>query len=113
MLAGAAAWFLSGGANPFEDKKRKTKEQVRSQFNSNLRDFSKNIADQYNKSVQQICQEMQTEVDERVGEMNDQLQSLIQQKESRQQNVDDVLADLDKKQQTIAGLQNKLNEVLK
>lgn len=113
LLAGAAAWFLSGGANPFEDKKRKIKEQVRSQFNSNLRDFSKNIADQYNKSVQQICQEMQTEVDERVGEMNDQLQSLIQQKESRQQNVDDVLADLDKKQQTIAGLQNKLNEVLR
>lgn len=113
LLAGAAAWFLSGGGNPFEDKKRKIKEQVRSQFNSNLRDFSKNIADQYNKSVQQICQEMQTEVDERVGEMNDQLQSLIQQKESRQQNVDDVLADLDKKQQTIAGLQNKLNEVLR
>ena len=86
---------------------------MRSQFNSNLRDFSKNIADQYNKSVQQICQEMQTEVDERVGEMNDQLQSLIQQKESRQQNVDDVLADLDKKQQALAGLQNNLNEVLR
>lgn len=113
LLAGAAAWFLSGGANPFEDKKRKIKEQVLSQFNSNLRDFSKNIVDQYNKSVQQICQEMQTEVDERVGEMNDQLQSLIQQKESRQQNVDDVLADLDKKQQAIAGLQNDLNEVLR
>lgn len=113
LLAGAAAWFLSGGANPFEDKKRKIKEQVRSQFNSNLRDFSKNIVDQYNKSVQQICQEMQSEVDERVGEMNDQLQSLIQQKESRQQNVDDVLADLDKKQQAIAGLQNDLNEVLR
>ena len=45
--------------------------------------------------------------------MNDQLQSLIQQKESRQQNVDDVLADLDKKQQAIAGLQNDLNEVLR
>ena len=86
---------------------------MRSQFNSNLRDFSKNIADQYNKSVQQICQEMQTAVDERVGEMNDQLQSLIQQKESRQQNVDDVLADLDKKQQALAGLQNNLNEVLR
>lgn len=113
LLAGAAAWFLSGGANPFEDKKRKIKEQVLSQFNSNLRDFSKNIVDQYNKSMQQICQEMQTEVDERVGEMNDQLQSLIQQKESRQQNVDDVLADLDKKQQAIAGLQNDLNEVLR
>ncbi len=113
LLAGAAAWFLSGGANPFEDKKRKIKDQVRSQFNSNLRDFSKNIVDQYNKSVQQICQEMQSEVDERVGEMNDQLQSLIQQKESRQQNVDDVLADLDKKQQAIAGLQNDLNEVLR
>lgn len=113
ICAAVASWFASGGGNPFEDKKRKIKEQVRSQFNSNLRDFSKNIADQYNKSVQQICQEMQTEVDERVGEMNDQLQSLIQQKESRQQNVDDVLADLDKKQQTIADLQNKLNEVLR
>lgn len=113
ICAAVASWFATGGGNPFEDKKRKIKEQVRSQFNSNLRDFSKNIADQYNKSVQQICQEMQTEVDERVSEMNDQLQSLIQQKESRQQNVDDVLADLDKKQQTIAGLQNKLNEVLR
>lgn len=113
ICAAVASWFATGGGNPFEDKKCKIKEQVRSQFNSNLRDFSKNIADQYNKSVQQICQEMQTEVDERVGEMNDQLQSLIQQKESRQQNVDDVLADLDKKQQTIAGLQNKLNEVLR
>lgn len=113
ICAAIASWFATGGGNPFEDKKRKIKEQVRSQFNSNLRDFSKNIASQYSKSVQQICQEMQTEVDERIGEMNDQLQSLIQQKESRQQNVDDVLADLDKKQQAIAGLQNDLNEVLR
>lgn len=113
ICAAIASWFATGGGNPFEDKKRKIKEQVRSQFNNNLRDFSKNIAEQYSKSVQQICQEMQTEVDERVGEMNDQLQSLIQQKESRQQNVDDVLADLDSKQQAIAALHNNLNEVLR
>ena len=104
LLAGAAAWFMSGGGNPFEDKKRKIKEQVRSQFNSNLQSFSQNIAEQYAKSVKQICEEMQDEVNERVGEMNDQLQALIKQKENKQQNVDDLLADLTAKQKAIAKL---------
>lgn len=113
LVAGAAAWFFSGGGNPFEDKKRKIKEQVRSQFNSNLRDFSKNIAQQYRKSVEQICAEMKSEVDERVGEMNDQLQALIAQKESRQQNVDDMLAALAEKQKLVDKLQIQLGEVLR
>ena len=86
---------------------------MRSQFNSNLRNFSKNIAEQYNKSVEQICAEMRDEVDERVGEMNDQLQALIAQKESRQQNVDEVLADLAEKQKLVDKLQRQLNEVLR
>lgn len=112
-LAALASWFATGGGNPFEDKKRKIKEQVRSQFNSNLRDFSKNIAEQYAKSVQQICTDMQTEVDERVGEMNDQLQALIAQKESKQQNVDDLLADLAVKQKLVDKLQIQVSEVLR
>lgn len=113
ICAAIASWFATGGGNPFEDKKRKIKEQVRSQFNSNLRDFSKNIAAQYDKSVQQICADMQNEVDERVGEMNDQLQALITQKESKQQNVDDLLADLTSKQEKINALNVKLEEVLR
>lgn len=113
VLAGVAAWFMSGGGNPFEDKKRKIKEQVRSQFNSNLQNFSQNIAEQYAKSVKQICEEMQDEVNERVGEMNDQLQALIKQKENKQQNVDDLLADLTAKQKAIAKLYTDLNEVAK
>ena len=112
-VAAIASWFLSGGGNPFEDKTRKIKEQVRSQFNSNLRNFSSNIAEQYNKSVARICSDMQTEVDERVGEMNDQLQALIKQKEDKQQNVDDLLATLTEQQKTIDRLQMKLNEVLR
>lgn len=112
-LAALGSWFLSGGGNPFENKKAKIKEQVRSQFSDSLRGFSSNVAKQYRKSVKQICADMQNEVDERVGEMNDQLQALIAQKENRQQNVDDVLADLAAKQQIIAQLQIKLNEVLR
>ena len=113
LLAAAAGWFLSGGGNPFEDRKSKIAGQVRSQYEKSLKGFGTKIGEQYKNSAQRICLEMRNEVNERIDEMHDQLQELIEQKKQRQQDVDAVRLRLEKQEHDIDVLRCKLKEVLK
>lgn len=113
LLAGVAGWFLSGGGNPFENRRSKIAEQVRSQYTKNLKGFSKQIGEQYKEGVHRICLDMRNDVNERIEEMYEQLQTLINQKEQRQQDVDAVRAQLDKQEHEIDALRCKLKEVLR
>lgn len=113
LLAGVAGWFLSGGSNPFENRKSKITEQVRRQYEKNLKGFGAKIGEQYKDSVHRICLEMRNEVNDRIEEMHDQLQELIEQKEQRQQDIDEVRAQIDKQEHEIDVLRCKLKEVLR
>lgn len=113
LIAAAAGWFLSGGGNPFENRKSKITEQVRRQYEKNLKGFGAKIGEQYKDSVHRICLEMRNEVNDRIEEMHDQLQELIEQKEQRQQDIDEVRAQLDKQEHEIDVLRCKLKEVLR
>ena len=113
LLAGAAGWFLSGGSNPFENRRIKIAEQVRNQYAKNLKGFGTKIGEQYKNSTHRICLEMCDEVNNRVEEMHNQLQELIDQKNQRHQNLEAVRAQLDKQEHEIDVLRCKLKEVLR
>lgn len=116
LAAAAAAWFMTGGGNPFdgdEEKVAKLKEQVRKQYTEKLAGFSEGICKQYRKSVDEICFALQKEVDDRIDTMDEQMQQLLARKESKEMDAAKEQEMLRKQRTTINDIRRSLQGVVR
>jgi len=116
LAAAAAAWFITGGGNPFdgdEEKVAKLKRQVRKQYTEKLANFSEGICKQYRKSVDEICTAMQKEVDDRIDTMDEQMQQLLSRQEAKETDVAKEQEMLRKQRATINDIRRSLQEVIR
>ena len=116
LAAAAAAWYFSGGSNPFESngsRIEKIKQQVRQQYYEKLATFSEDICKQYHKNIDELCNAMQKEVDDRIDTMDEQIQELVKQKEAKDMDIANEQGALRKQREMVNAIRKSLQEVLK
>ena len=100
-------------SNNVTGRKENIRQQVRTQYEHLLKNFSADVSRQYRNSVDELCVSMQNEVDNRLETMEQELRNLIDAKESKERDATAEAQWIEKQFAEVKRIRAGLAEVLR